>query len=171
MIRFASIPRCATRSLQSLGILGEVEGKPHRPITEYPDWRGYQWCAVFREREDWLRSWWGCSYPNPGRKPGDFGMGYEDYDADMRMLHSEAAFAQVPRGGIHGWIPDDFADGYRRYLECGLGMCEYCRDTILDGVPVLWVPLGLLNEFLKDMHYPDVKMNGRAPHEKVLLTV
>ena len=90
-------------------------------------------------------------------------MGYRDFEKDMRLLHSDKAFSQVPRIGIHGWIPDDFEISYRNALNRGLNFYQYCREIILDGVTVVDISLMKLNDFLIGQGYAPVKMNGRLP--------
>ncbi len=165
MIRFASIPRCASRSLQSIGLLGEMNGKPHRPITEYPNWERYEWYAVTRDPLDWLRSWWSCGYANPDKKAGDFGMDYMDFSMDMEALHSNKAVWQVPRGGIHGWIPDTFEKDWPFYLGRGLNFYDYCRMVIVGKIPAMEIPLSRLESFLSCKGYALPKMNGRSQEE------
>lgn len=148
-IRFASIPKNATRSLKALGLLGEFEGRCHTKITDYPDWENYEWYAVDRPFEDWYRSWWAECHRMKSMFADWLGFTYASFEADIEKLENFESMDNVPiRWGINQWVPENFSEGYKAYLDNGFDFKKYCFDTITDGVPCKIVQLADLDEWL-----------------------
>lgn len=158
MIRFAAVPKCASRTLLQLGLLGELEGRHHTPVTDYPDWRRYQWHRVTRPAADWYASWWRECRDTGNLLGQAFGMSFEDMNADLAKLQ-ELPLTAPRRPGVNAWVPADFLAEYSGYLERGLGLYEYCIDTITDGVSCIEVPLDQLDAWLTARGYAPLHEN------------
>lgn len=155
--RFAALPKCASRSLAAIGLLGEVEGRQHTKITEYPEWEKYEWFMVDRPERDWLKSWWlECD-----RVKNMFthwaGFEFVDLDADLQRLKSMTGRAPQ-RPGPSSWVPDDFVP---RFLESGKTLKEFCFAEITSGVPCQVVQLVNLNRWLVERGYFPFHKNAR----------
>lgn len=158
MIRFASIPKCASRSLKALGLLGELDGRAHTRIVDYPRWQQFQWHRVVRPREDWYAAWWRECRDTGNLLAEAFGMTFEDMHADLEKLQTLPLTAPR-RPGVNAWVPADFLAMYSGYLECGLGLYEFCIDTITDGVSCIEVPLDQLDAWLTARGYAPLHKN------------
>lgn len=149
---FASIPKCASRTLKKLGLLGELPGRTHTKITEYPEWQGYSWHRVVRDKTDWYESWWKECRDSGSLLAEAFGMTFQNMGADLQKLRKVPDVAPR-RPGVNGWVPEDFVHAYRKYLANGLGLYEYCQDVITDGVKCIEVPFEQLDDWLTSHGY------------------
>jgi hypothetical protein len=163
MFRFASIPRCASRTLKALGLLGEVDGRCHTRITEYPDWQKYEWMAVDRPAADWYASWWRACRDQRNLLAYEWGFRYESMEEDLAQLQHPEFLQSVPlRWGLNQWVPMDFLDVYPGYLARGLGLKELCFDTVTCGIPCNTVPLADLDSWLRARGYSPIHANASA---------
>jgi hypothetical protein len=161
VIRFAAIPKCASRSLKALGLLGELEGRCHTKITEYPNWERFQWFAVDRPEWDWNRSWWLECKRTRSMFATWAGLQYQDLWEDMERL-SRAPVTKAPqRPGLNALVPDDFAE---RFPNSGTTLKEFCFAEITAGIPVEVVPLADLDAWLTTNGFEPVHMNAQVEH-------
>lgn len=163
-IRFASMPKCASRSLRAAGILGEVD-RFHQPITSYPNWQAFDWHIVTRSPQLWLSEWWDeCFYhvgalarltgtPAELLRPANglqFRLGSEADDLAL-LASNPMVLASLPaRLFVNAWLP---ADAVARYAECllaGQTFYDFCRRTITAGIPCTEVPIDDLSAYLAD---------------------
>ena len=169
---FASIPKCASRSLKEAGILGEEEGRFHKPITEYPDYEKYQWYMVTRDDESWYKTWWDeCRLQlehveellgNPVKLSG---LQFTNFKSDMWQLGFKWSIAHLPcRLLVNAWIPlNNPVEKYGNALERGLDFKQFCIETITDGVNCIEVPIETLDSFLLEHGYtPQHKNRSEA---------
>lgn len=105
--RFAAIPKCASRSLLALGLLGEVDGRPHSLLKEYPNWDTYQWMVVDRKEDEWLTSWWLECKRTKNMFAHWAGFEYESLSKDLDKLNHLTGEAPV-RIGLNSWVTPDF---------------------------------------------------------------
>lgn len=162
MIRFASIPKCASRSLKEAGVLGEVEGRFHKPITEYPDYQQYQWHIVTRDADSWYRSWWDeCRLQLEHTaevmgKPAQLeGLQFKDFMLDMLRLKNKDSIETLPcKLLVNAWIPTENAEEkYADAMARGLNFRQFCIETIAAGVKCIEVPIDTLDHFLVQRGY------------------
>ena len=161
MIRFAAIPKCASRSLKALGLLGELPGRCHTKITEYPDWEKYEWFAVDRPADDWYRSWWLECKRTRSMFADWLGFKYESVVDDMAKISMHPKMEAPRRPGINAWIPEEFS---MEFSESGKSFKKYCFDVITDGVPVEVIPLADLDAWLTARGFEPVHMNAQVEH-------
>ncbi len=149
-IRFASIPRCGSRSLKALGLLGELDGRCHTQITEYPDWESFRWMRVDRPAEEWYASWWAACRDMRSLLAHEWGFRYESMEVDLALLGTPDNLpAEAPqRWGLNQWVPADLRTRLRNYLDQGRDFKDLCIDTICDGVVCDVIPLAGLEEWL-----------------------
>lgn len=167
--RFASIPRCASRTLQSLGLLGErpvrdrfgeLKGVHHHPIRQYADWEKYRWMVVTRDPESWYRSWWETAKGEPDGFAAAVGLKFRSLEEDQEILHNASGYGIVPRcEGLHGWVPADFGT---TFPASGLDFYEYCRSVIMDGVTCEPVRIEDLDAWLISQGLTPVHLNLRG---------
>lgn len=157
--RFAALPKCASRSLAALGLLGEVEGRPHSKITEYPEWEKYEWFMVDRPAADWLRSWWLECDRTKNMLAHWAGFEFVDMWIDLPKLHTMTGKAPQ-RAGLNGWVPDDFVP---RFAESGKTLKEFCFAEITCGIPCQVVQLADLDQWLMERGYFPFHKNKREP--------
>lgn len=157
MIRFASIPKCASRSLAEAGVLGEIAGKYHRPIIEYPDYDQYEWFMVTRDSDSWYRAWWNeCrlqleSTEDVMGKPVQLdGLQFTNFKSDMWLLKNKWSIANLPcKLLVNAWIPvDNPIEKYGDAMDRGLDFRQFCIETITDGIPCIEVPIDELDTWL-----------------------
>jgi hypothetical protein len=162
MIKFASIPKCASRSLKEAGVLGEVDGRFHKPITEYPDHQNYEWHMVTRSADDWYKAWWDeCRLQLEhteqvmGMPSSLRGLQFANFKSDMWLLKSKYSIATLPcRLLVNAWIPvDDPVEKYGDALARGLDFKQFCIETICAGVKCIEVPIEALDDFLLEHGY------------------
>lgn len=174
-IRFASMPKCASRSLQAIGLLGEVEGRHHSPITAYPDWQDYDWYIITREPYMWLAQWWEecratvCSLAQClGKDPRELrhvGLKFETgtFHDDSQLLKNPESLATLPaRLFVNAWLPENAVNKYAKYLMEGKDFYDFCRETITDGVLCKEVWIDDLDKFLIDRGYTPQHLNKRT---------
>lgn len=162
-IRFASIPKCASRTLKAAGLLGEVEGRFHRPIQQYPDWERYQWHIVTRDPYLWLAEWWQeCrnhvyeasqifGKPIAVLRPEGMQFQLGSFHDDIQMLKDPHTLTSLPaRAFVNAWLPEDAVARYAEALIAGKDFHQFCRDTITGGHPCVQVPIDDLDRFLAD---------------------
>ena len=155
MIKFASIPKCASRSLKEAGVLGEVS-RFHQPITEYPDYEKYQWHMVTRDADSWYKAWWDeCRLQLEhtekvmGKPAIINGLQFTNFNADMRLLLNKQSIATLPcRLLVNAWIPLNAVEMYGEAMMRGLNFMEFCIETITQGVKCIEVPIEKLDSFL-----------------------
>ncbi len=173
--RFASIPKCGSRSLLALGLLGEVPGQYHSGVKAYPQWWKYKWFEVTRPDAEWYASWW-----NEQRKGVEYlsemlcirkselrpeGMQFVDMAADLALLADPNTLASLPeRMHVNAWLPDDCVAQYARALDQGKDFKTYCIETILCGMPTVQIPLSELDDFLSSHGYTPVHENPEVEH-------
>ncbi len=155
-IRFAALPKCASRSLKALGLLGELPGRCHTKITDYPEWERFQWFAVDRPEWDWYRSWWLECKRTHNMFADWLGFKYEDLWEDIARLSNLPTTRAPQRPGLNAWVPDDFAE---RFPNSGMTLKEFCFSEIAAGVPVYLIMLADLDEWLTAHGIAPVHMN------------
>lgn len=160
-VRFASIPKCASRTLKSYGLLGEVDGKEHNSIKDYPRWSEYKWIAVVRPEADWYASWW-----NEAKRSHDifehwFGLRFNSLADDLNALRNPI----IPKGillprmsGVHSWVPPDFCESFPK---SGLSFMEYCYSVIVADVHCQKLPISELDNWLSIHGFEPVHLNTR----------
>ncbi len=153
-IRFVSIPKCASRSLQRAGLLGVHAGRAHACLTEYPSWETYDWHVVTRDKASWELSWWRACQLRPDAFTIALGFRYEEMEADMKRLASKDVIANMERfpgsRGLNEWVPEFFKDSYGTYLAKGLDFQTYCQNFLTGGVPCTPVAIEDLNAFMAE---------------------
>lgn len=160
-IRFASIPKCASRTLKALGLLGEIEGRCHTKITEYPEWEKYDWHFVCRG-SDWEESWWMECKRTKNMFADWLGFQYQNLNDDLALLDKTFPDTEVPRRpGLNAWIPEHFKKSYPAYVRQNFGLHEYCFDMITERIPCKRVDIGELDQWLKERGYDPIHMNVR----------
>lgn len=157
-IRFASIPKCASRSLEALGLLGESPGKAHSPITDYPDWVKYDWHLVMRPEKEWLDSWW--THCKKEKNPFAYwlGMTFENQERDLACFQSIPATPMVPCTEINRWVPNDFSTSFP---ASGLSFYAYCVRTITAGIVCTSIKISDLDSWLIAYGYAPCHLNER----------
>ena len=164
-IRFAPIPKCASRSLKALGLLGEVEGLCHSKIKEYPDWEIYDWHYIVRNNDEWYKSWWLESKQSRTDFSKALGMTFENFESDMLRFNSFESIGDYPPcSGPDEWIPTDketFKEGMRHFVSLGLGFKEFCYSIIMDGVTCTPVNIENLDNWLIANGFKPVHKNIR----------
>lgn len=161
MIRFASIPKAASRTLKVQGLLGETDAAPHMRIREFPEWERYAWHVVMRDRASWLASWWHEAKKAPGPFSEAIGMKFEDIAADLARLESPPHVAGLPKGeGAYSWIPSDF---FAAYAPHGGDFHAFCYATIMDSVPCTPIPIESLSTWLTGNGFKPFHLNARIP--------
>jgi hypothetical protein len=176
-IRFASMPKCASRTLKELGLLGEVEGRHHSKVTEYPNWQDYDWHIVTRNRDDWLVAWWDecrvtvanmvACLGKDRDVPPDAGLKFEtgSFQDDMKRLKTPGSIAFLPaRLFVNAWLPSDAVEKYAEVLAAGGDFYTFCQNTIANGIRGKEIPLDELDDFLTARGYTPQHINERS-HE------
>lgn len=154
-IRFASMPKCASRSLKAAGVLGE-DGRFHQPITSFPGWGQCEWHIVTRDRDSWLKSWWEECKRHVEEMAemlaacrNRSGLQFSDFDSDMEALRDPRSLSALPaRLFVNAWVPDDAEARYAECLAKGGDLYSFCREVITAGVVCKEVPIETLDEFL-----------------------
>lgn len=170
-LRFAPVPKCASRTLKAIGILGEMDGAHHRPITQYPDWQGYDWHMVTRPKAEWYASWWiemrsGAEYVADllGKTLDEVrpvGMKFKDMDADLALLSEAETLASLPeRLFVNAWLPANCVAEYQTFLDNGQDLHDYCVATITASVPVKAVAMDELDAYLIQRGFVPQHING-----------
>lgn len=162
-IRFAPIPKCASRSLKSLGLLGEVEGRHHKPIQEYPNWQTFDWHLVRRDRGIWYAEWWDeCSATLKamaslyGRRveelqPSGLKFITGSFYSDMQLLKNAESLKTLPaKLFVNAWLPDNYVEKYAKYLRDGKDFYDFCHDTITGGHKCKEVQIDSLDSFIRE---------------------
>ena len=158
-IRFAPIPKCASRSLKALGLLGEIEGRCHTKVTDYPDWQKYQWFAVDRPEAEWLESWWYQCQVENSMFAQWLGFTYEDMGKDLEKLLNPPTTESPRRPKVNQWVLDNFTV---EYLASGLSFKDFCYSVITDGVPCERIQLADLDQWLTSKGFTTVHENKRG---------
>jgi hypothetical protein len=161
--RFASIPKCASRTLKAHGLLGEVEGRHHSRLTEYPDRQTYEWMVILRPAADWYASWWQEAQRTPDTFTQAMGFRFRSLEEDLKALESPPegiAFPQME--GLHAWIPPDFSEDYPRFIQSGMGFMEYCYSVITCGIPCTPLHLADLDSWLSAQGLQPIHVNPRV---------
>ena len=162
-IRFAPIPKCASRSLKTLGLLGEVEGRHHKPIQEYPDWQKYDWHLVRRDRGTWYAEWWDECAATVKAMAALCGQHVEElqvqglqfvtgsFHSDMQLLKNPESLKTLPaRLFVNAWLPDNAVEKYAKALLDGKDFYDFCHDTITGSHICKEVPIDGLDAFLTE---------------------
>lgn len=162
--KFASIPRCASRTLMAHSLLGEDNPDwKHSPIRAYPGWEGYQWYAIGRDAAEWYPSWWWWAKKYPDAFTEAMGFKFLSLEEDMEILEKPPVIGPVARPyGLHGWVPEDFDARYADALSRGLDFYGFCRETIMDGVPCQILPIEDLDAWLEARGLTPHHDNARA---------
>lgn len=160
MIRFASIPKCASKTLKVQGLSGATMERPHMPITDFPAWESYQWHMVERDRDSWLASWWW----EAKRAEGDFcrliGMEFRDMIRDLKCLENPPTLPNLPRyPGFNSWIPSNFSEAYKGFNG---DFHAFCISTITSGIECVKVKIENLSQWLIDHGYKPFTLNARS---------
>lgn len=161
-IRFAPIPKCASRSLKALGLLGEIDGRCHTKVTDYPDWQNYQWFVVDRPESEWLESWWyQCRLENSMFAQW-LGFTYEDIGKDLEKLLNPPTSEAPRRPKVNQWVPENFTE---KYLVSGLRFKDFCYSVITDGVSCERIQITDLNNWLIGKGFTLIHENKRGDSE------
>ncbi len=146
MIRFASIPKAASRTLQVFGLLGATTDRPHMPIREYPEWEKYDWHVIRRDSASWLASWWREAKRARAPFTEALGMRFENMAEDLAILDNPPVIPTLPPGEhLHAWIPANFSEAYAPYHG---RFQDFCYATILDGVACKTIDIKDLDAWL-----------------------
>lgn len=143
-IRFASIPKTASRSLKTLRLLGEMQ-RPHCKVRDYPEWEKYKWYAVRRPTHQWLASWWYEAKKARAPITEALGMKFENMVKDLAILGNPPEIPPMKNVRFHAWIPENFSEAYKPFHG---RFHDFCYAQILDGVPCETIDLKDLNEWL-----------------------
>ncbi len=155
LIRFASIPKCASRTLKANGLLGEVE--PHSLVTTYPDWERFEWYEVTRDYETWVLSWWAECKRAPDAFTVALGFQFQDVTSDLHILTNPPRISGLPKlEGVNAWVPSDFSKGFDRYFGNLMG---FCRSIITAGVPCIEIPIAGLDAWLSERGFVPAHLN------------
>lgn len=145
MIRFASIPKCGSRSLEKLGLLGELPGRCHTKIKDYPEWEKYDWYVVTRPYDEWIHSWWmQCKKAND-LLAHTAGFEYNNLDEDLAKL-SKIEFWES-RWGVNQWVPYNFGERYDGDMQ------KLAKEVIIEDVNCKEVKLSDLDDFLSGLGF------------------
>lgn len=162
-IRFAPIPKCASRSLKALGLLGEVGERHHAPIADFPKAERYRWHRVERDPDEWLQSWWQECRRSKDLFAVACGMRFADMRRDLSLLRDASGLRYVRSvSGVNAWVPPDFVTGFARYIETGRHFYDYCVDTITAGFACTPIPLHGLDSWLIERGLSPLHENGHA---------
>lgn len=168
-IRFAAIPKCASRTLSALGILGEVYGRCHTKVTEYPDYEIYQWHYIDRDNQEWYRSWWLEAKQAADSFSKALGMTFENFETDLLCFNNFESIGDYKHeSGFNEWIPEnkeEFKAGLREFVSQGLGFKEYCYSVIMDGIDCIPVHINDLDSWLSANGFKPVHKNVRQYHD------
>lgn len=168
-IRFAPIPKCASRTLAALGLLGEVHGQCHTKVTEYPEYENYQWHYIERDNAEWYKSWWLQLKQSSNSFSKALGMTFENFEADMLCFNNfESIGDYTPDTGPDEWLPADkevFKAGMRQFVAQGKGFKEYCASVIMDGVDCIQVHINDLDSWLTENGFKPVHKNVRQYYD------
>lgn len=148
-VKFASIPRCASRSLLQMGILGETGGRYHTRIVDYPSFQEYDWHAVIRPEREWFSSWWSVQKKLNYRGHHEFNLRLENEADDYNRLHDLPLLRMPRRKGINAWMPENFIEDWEACRQAGTTFFGYCVGIICGTVPVKFVELSALNEWAR----------------------
>ena len=168
-IRFASIPKCGSRTLGAQALLGEADPDwKHSPIRAYPEWERFHWMAIERDPASWYPSYWAELVR--ARRLGEadpfvaaLGLRLESLKEDMRILDRPPMVGPVPRCyGVNGWVPPDFDSRYADARARGLDFYGFCREVVVDGVPCENLPLESLDAWLVARGLPPEHNNART---------
>lgn len=158
-IRFASIPKCASRSLKELGLLGEVDGRCHTKIIEYPDYQNYKWFAVDRPEDEWFKSWWYECRDSRSMFGQWLGFKYQNIEEDKDKLKSPPLVGVPLRWGLNQWIKENFTEDF---LKSGLSLKEFCFNSIIGDVPCERININELDAWLINRGIDPVHKNARS---------
>jgi len=159
-VLFASIPRCASRTLREKNLIGEVVGKDHARIVDYPNWNQYEWMVVTRPEADWYASWWHEAKSTHDAMEHLVGLRFVSLEDDLKRLKNPPQDIVLPKmGGVHSWIPANFCE---EYPKSNLGFMEYCYSIIVGDVPCSLLPLSDLDAWLTDHGYAPIHLNSRS---------
>lgn len=162
-IRFASIPKCASRTLKAHGLLGEVEGRHHSRITEYPDWERYEWMVILRPAAAWYQSWWKETKRTPDAFAQAMDLRFQSLDEDLAALEHPPKGLTLPKmEGVHAWVPMDFCDDFPAFLKRGGGFMEYCYATITCGIACTPLHINDLDDWLSKQGLHPIHVNPSA---------
>lgn len=142
-----------------MGLLGELKGRCHTIIKEYPDWESFTWMIVDRPLNEWLISWWRACRDMKDMLTHVWGFKFSSIEEDLQLLNKPELLKYVPRRwGINQWVPENFIKEYSSFLEKEKNIKDYCIHVITSGIACNVVMLKDLNNwFLK---------NGFAPIHK-----
>jgi hypothetical protein len=159
VIRFAAIPKCASRTLKAHGLLGATNAEPHLRVTAFPFWERITWQMVVRDSASWLVSWW----HEANRAEGDFcqrlGMRFHCMDEDLSLLKAPPRIDKVSKApGFNSWIPENFRAAYEPF---GGDFHAFCIATITDGVKCIPVAIQDLDAWLIARGYEAAHINAR----------
>lgn len=160
MIRFASIPKCASRTLKVQGLLGETDDFPHMPIQRFPNWDRFEWHVVVRDVAVWLASWW----QEAKRAEDDFcqrmGMQFKSMRDDLAILENPPKIGRVPFvRGFNSWIPENFDEAYKPFRG---HFQAFCYSVITSGVRCVPVPIHDLDTWLEARGFKALHLNVRT---------
>lgn len=159
MIRFAPIPKCASRTLKVHGLLGEADGREHSKVTEYPDWEKCEWYAIERDEWNWYPSYWHQAKQNPDSFTKAVGLKFESMANDLGVLRNPPEISFERPKGVNNWIPINFNSAYAPFKGDFYG---FCRATILDGVQCIPIQIKNLDSWLIERSLHPFHMYKRA---------
>jgi len=125
-VKFLSVPRSASRSLNDAGLSLEYAEFPHPSLDRLPPTEEVN--VVLKDPVKWYISFWAKS-----RTQGallDWGLEYDDIEADLYKLLSfdkPRPETIVVRQSCSGWLEKDSQAVYaNEYVKNGLGFYTFC---------------------------------------------
>lgn len=158
-IRFASVPKAASRTMKFYGLLGATNERPHMPTREYPDWKKYDWHVVRRPTAEWLESWWWEAKKARAPFTEALGMKFESIADDMAIFGNPPTIPPMKGEHLHAWIPENFSEAFKPFHG---RFQDFCYSTIMDNVPCKVVNIGSLDTWLVGHGYKALHVNRRV---------
>ncbi len=160
MVRFASIPKCASRTLNTLGLLGEVPGKDHSRIKEYPEWDKYHWVVITRPRLEWYLSWWHEAKATNDIFVRALKLKFMSLEEDLLIIKNPPKDLRLPNlSGVHAWVPSTYVVDFP---NSGLDWMDYCYSVIVEDVSHEKLNLSDLDKWLETNGYVPIHENVRG---------
>jgi hypothetical protein len=173
-IKFASIPRCASRSLKGIGLLGETYF--HSTILEYPDWYLYDWHRVEVDPQEWLESWWQECRSHVehlanvlGKTVGEIrpiGMQFISMEDDLKNITTEVLKSMPAPIQVNAWLNAKVISKWDKYRSQGKPLYALCVDSITAGVACKVIKIANLNKFIVTQGLTPVHLNSKEHHAK-----
>lgn len=155
-IRFASIPKSASKTLKVQGLSGGTNERPHMPIRECPEWEKYDWHVVRRDTASWLESWWYEAKKARAPFTEALGMKFESIADDMAIFDSPPVIPPMKCEHLHSWIPVNFSEAFKPFHG---RFQDFCYATIMDNVPCKVVNIVNLDAWLVEHGFKPLHIN------------